>query len=323
MKYAALALAALVAAAAPVARAQKAYPTKPIRLLIPFAPGGGADVVARPFVQKLSEKLGQSVIYENRGGAGGILAGETVANASPDGYTLLLGAVAVMTTTTNLMEKKPFDPVKDFTPVTRIVNVPSLIAARPAFAPRTLKEIVEYAKKNPGKLTWAVSGIGSAGHLATERFRMDLGLNVVLVFYKGAGPGTVALLSNEADIMFANPGVFLSHIKAGRLRPIALAAPKRISIMPDLPTFTEQGYPHYDNGSWYGLVGPAHMPAAIVKRLHDATVEVLKDPDIVASFTRDGGYPVGNTPAEFAEEIRREVAESGKTIKAAGIKLQP
>lgn len=325
MRTKAIAVTILMAALAPAAAAAERaaqYPTKPIRLLVPFAPGGGADVAARPFVQKLSERLGQSIIYENRGGAGGVLAGETVARASPDGYTLLLGAVSVMTTTTNLMHKKPFDPVTDFAPITRLMNVPSLLAARAGFAPRTLKELVDYVKSNPGKLTWAVSGIGSAGHLATERFRMDLGLNITQVFYKGAGPGTIALISNEADVMFANPGVFMAHIKSGRLRPIALASLKRIAIMPDLPTFAEQGYPGYENGSWYGLVAPARTPAAVIQRLHDESVKVLAEPDIVAGLARDGGSPVGNTPQQFGQEIREELARSAKIIKAAGIKLQ-
>ena len=322
MKTKAIGAAALFAVATAAGAAQNAaYPTKPIRLLVPFAAGGGADVVARPFVQRLSERLGQSIIYENRSGAGGILAGETVARASPDGYTLLLGAVSVMTTTTNLMEKKPFDPATDFAPITRLVSVPSLIAARASFTPRTMKEVVDYAKTHPGKLVWAVSGTGSAGHLASERFRMDLGLNVNMVFYKGAGPGTVALLSNEADVMFANPGVFMAHIKAGRLRPIALASTKRIAIMPDLPTFAEQGYPGYENGSWYGLVAPARTPPAVIRKLHEESVKVLSEPDIIAGLARDGGSPVGNTPAEFGQEIRNELAQSAKVIKAAKIRM--
>lgn len=301
--------------------AQAAYPSKPIRLLVPFAAGGGADVAARPFVQRLSERLGQSIIYENRGGAGGVLAGETVARAYPDGYTLLLGAVSVMTTTTHLMPKSPFDPATDFAPITRLMNVPSLIAARASFAPRTLKEMVDYVKTNPGKLIWAMSGIGSAGHLATERFKMDLALNVTQVFYKGAGPGTIALLSNEADVMFANPGVFMAHIKAGRLRAIALASAKRIAIMPDLSTFAEQGYPGYENGSWYGLVAPARTPAVVIKRLHEESVKVLSEPEIIAGLARDGGLTVGNTPQQFGQEIRDELAASAKVIKAAGIRL--
>jgi tripartite-type tricarboxylate transporter receptor subunit TctC len=289
-------------------------------LLVPFAAGGGADVIARPFVQKLSERLGPSIVYENRGGAGGVLAGETVARASADGYTLLLGAVSVMTVTGNLM-KMPFDPARDFAPITKIADVASLLAARPGFAPRTLKEMVDYAKASPGKLIWGISGIGSAGHLAMERFRLEQGIDVTRVLYKGAGPGTLALLSNEVDIMSANPGVFMAHIKAGRLRQIAVSSAKRLPILPDLPTYGEMGFPGYIHGSWYGLVAPAGTPAAIINRLHAESIKVLKEPDLLAMFARDGAVAVGNTPQEFAREIREEIAESARVIKAAKIGL--
>ena len=302
------------------AGAVNTYPSKPIRLLIPFATGGGADVVMRPFVQKLSDALGQSIVYENRGGAGGVLAGETVARAAPDGYTLLAGAVSVMTVTVNLM-KMPFDPVRDFAPITRVADVSSLLAARPGFTPRTLKEIVEYAKGTPGKLIWGVSGIGSSGHLAMERFRLEQGIDVTQVLYKGAGPGTLALMSSEIDIMSANPGVFMPHIKSGRLRPIAVSSAKRIAIMPDLPTYAEMGFPGYIHGSWYGLVAPAGTPAAIINRIYSESVKVLKDPDLNNLFARDGGVAVGNSPEDFARFIRAEIADSAKVIKAAKIKL--
>ncbi len=297
-----------------------AYPNKPIRLLVPFATGGGADVVMRPFVQRLTERLGQSIVYENRGGAGGVLAGETVARAAPDGYTLLAGAVSVMTVTGNLV-KIPFDPAKDFAPITKVADVSSLLGARPGLAPRTLKEMVEYAKAAPGKLIWGISGIGSAGHLGMERFRMEQGIDVTRVIYKGAGPGTLALLSNEIDIMSANPGVFMPHIKAGRLRPVAVSSAQRIAILPDIPTYAEMGFPGYIHGSWYGLVAPANTPPAIINRLYDESIKVLKEPDILAAFARDGGVPVGNTPQGFAREIREEIAASAKIIRAANIKL--
>lgn len=302
------------------AGATNTYPSKPIRLLIPFAAGGGADVVMRPFVQKLSDALGQSIVYENRGGAGGVLAGETVARAAPDGYTLLAGAVSVMTVTVNLM-KMPFDPVRDFAPITRVADVSSLLAARPGFTPRTLKEIVEYAKGTPGKLIWGVSGIGSSGHLAMERFRLEQGIDVTQVLYKGAGPGTLALMSGEVDIMSANPGVFMPHIKSGRLRPLAVSSAKRIAIMPDLPTYAEMGFPGYIHGSWYGLVAPAGTPAAIINRIYSESARVLKDPDLNNLFARDGGVAVGNSPEDFGRFIRAEIADSAKVIKAAKIKL--
>jgi tripartite-type tricarboxylate transporter receptor subunit TctC len=297
------------------------YPTKPIRWLIPFSPGGGTDVIARPIAQKLSERLGQTIIYEHRGGGGGVVAGEIVARANPDGYTLLVAAVAVMTVTVSLLDKMPFDPVKDFAPITKFATVPNILVARPGFAPRTLREIVDYARANPGKLTWASSGPGSAGTLTMELFRINNALQMVHVPYKGAGPATVGVLANEADLLFANPGVFTGHIKAGRLRPVAVASASRISILPDLPTVGEMGYAGYENGSWYGLAAPARTPQDIVRRLHDAVAKVLNEPDIQASLARDGGSAVGNTPEQFAQEIRDDIAKWAKIIKAANVKL--
>ncbi len=302
------------------AGAPNAYPAKPVRLLIPFAAGGGADVVCRPFVQKLSERLQQSIVYENRGGAGGVLAGETVARAAPDGYTLLLAAVSVMTVTVNLM-KMPFDPAKDFAPITKIADVASLLAARPGLTPRTMKELVGYARANPGKLVWGLSGIGSPGHLSMERFRLEQRMDVTRVFYKGAGPGTVALMSGEVDIMSANLGVFSAHIKAGRLRPIATSSRQRLAALPDLPTYAEAGFPGYEHGSWYGLAAPAGTPATIINRLYSESAKVLKDPDIAAAFARDGATAVGNTPQAFTQYIRDEIAASAKLIAAAKIRI--
>ena len=212
-------------------------------------------MIARPIAQKLSERLGQTIIYDNRGGGGGVVAGEIVSEKDdPDGYTLLVAAVAVMTLV-SLVEKMPFNPVKDFAPITKFANVPNILVARPGFGPRTLQEIVDYAKANPGKLTWASSGTGSAGMLTMELFRINNTLKIVHVPYKGAGPATVGVITNEADLLLANPGVFMGHIKAGRLRPIVVANANRISILPDLPTVNEMGFAGYENGSWYGPRG--------------------------------------------------------------------
>ena len=304
------------------AHAQKtSYPNKPIRWVIPFAPGGGTDVIARPVAQKLSERLGQSILYENRGGGGGVIAGEIVARANPDGYTLLVAAVGVMTVNVSLMPKMPFDPVKDFAPITKFATVPNMLVARAGFPARSVQELVDYAKANPGKTTWAVSGIGSAGHLAMELFRLKTGINVVHVVYKGAGPANVALLSNEADLLFANPGVFMPHIKSGRLRPLSVASLKRIPILPDVPTMNESGFVGFENGSWYGLAAPARTPAAIITLIHDETVKVLGLPEIVAQFGVDGAQAVGNTPQAFAQEIRDDIVRWGKVIKEANIKM--
>ena len=295
-----------------------AYPTKPIRWVIPFAAGGGTDIVARPIAQKLSERLGQSITYDNRGGGGGIIAGEIVARAAPDGYTMLVAAVAVMTVTVSLT-KMPFDPVKDFEPITKFANVPNMLVARAAFPPRTIQEVISHAKANPGKVTWAISGPGSGGHLAMESFRLTTGINVIRVPYKGAGPATVALISNEADLLFANPGVFMPHLKAGRLRAIGAASLKRMALFPDLPTFNESGFPGFESGSWYGLAAPARTPADIIAFTHREVVAVLNQPDIVSALGTEGAAVVGNSPQEFGKQIRDDIVRWAKVIKDANI----
>ena len=297
------------------------YPNKPVRWVIPFAPGGGTDMVARPIAAKLTDRLGQQILYDNRGGGGGVVAGEIVAKAAPDGYTLLVAAVAVMTVTGNL-QKIPFDPIRDFIPITNFASVSNMLVARPAVPISRVQDIVPYAKANPGKLRWATSGTGSAGSLAAEFFKHKNGIDVTLIPYKGAGPASLGLLTNEADLMFANPSVFLPHIKAGRLRAIAGAGPERIAALPDMPTLRESGYRDFESQSWYGLAAPARTPAAIIALWHKETVAVLKDPDIVARITQDGGIPVGNTPQQFAQQIREESAKWAGVIKAAGIKAQ-
>ena len=297
-----------------------AYPTKPIRWVIPFAAGGGTDVVARPIALKLGDKLGQPITYDNRGGGGGIIAAEIVTKSAPDGYTMLVAAVAVMTVTPSLT-KVPYDPVKDFSPITKFANVPNMLVARTAFPPKTLQEIISYAKSNPGKVAWAISGPGSGGHLAMESFRLTTGINVIRVPYKGAGPATVALISNEADLLFANPGVFMPHIKAGRLRPIAAASLKRMSLFPDLATFNESGFPGFESGSWYGLAAPARTPPAIVTFMHKEVAAVLNQPDIVSVLATEGATVVGNSPQEFGKEIRDDIVKWAKVIKDANIQF--
>ena len=299
-----------------------AYPNKPVRWVIPFQPGGGTDMVARPLAARLTERIGQQILYDNRGGGGGVIAGEIVANANPDGYTLLVAAVAVMTVTGSL-QKLPFDPLKDFIPITKFANVPNMLAARTAMPLGRVQEIAPYAKANPGKLRWASSGTGSAGTMSMELFKLTTAIDVITIPYKGAGPALLGVLSNEADLMFANPAVFMPHIKSGRLRALATASLERSAALPDMPTFHESGFPNFESQSWYGLAAPARTPAAVIALWHRETVAVLSQPDIVARITQDGGMPVGNTPIRFAQEIREETAKWAKVIKAAGLKIDP
>jgi tripartite-type tricarboxylate transporter receptor subunit TctC len=298
---------------------ESAYPNKPIRWVVPFAPGGGTDVVARPVAHKLTERIGQHILYDNRGGGGGVIAGEIVAKANPDGYTLLVAAVAIMTVTGTL-QKLPFDPLKDFAPITKFASVPNMLAVRASLPVNRIQEIAPYAKANPGKLRWALSGTGSAGTLSMELFRLATGIDVVPIPYKGAGPALIAVLGNEADLLFANPGVFLPHLNAGRLRAIGSASLQRMAVLPDMPTFHESGFSNFESASWYGLAAPARTPPAIIALLHKETVAVLNQPDIVARLAQDGASVVGNTPRVFTQELRNETAKWAKVIKDANIK---
>lgn len=296
------------------------YPNKPIRWVIPFAPGGGTDMVARPIAAKLTDRLGQQILYDNRGGGGGVIAGEIVANANPDGYTLLAAAVAVMTVNVSLM-KLPFDPVKDFAPITKFANVPNMLAGRATFPAVKVQDVIGYAKANPGKLRWALSGTGSAGTLSMELLRLNTKIDIVPIPYKGAGPANIGLLSSEADVMFANPAVFMPHIASGRLRAIATASMQRMAALPDMPTFHESGFPNFESLSWYGLAAPARTPQAVITLLHREIAAIIRQPDVIARITQEGGIPVGNTPQEFAQEIRSDIAKWAKVIKDANIKM--
>ena len=300
--------------------AQGSYPTKAMRWVIPYAPGGGTDVIARPLALKLGEVLGYPIVYENRAGGGGLIAGELVSKAAPDGYTLLVAAGNTHVFATLLFDKVPYDPVKDYATITNFVNVPNLLVARPGFAPKTVPDIVAYGKSNPNKINWASSGNGAGGHLALVLFAQRMGIKVIHVPYKGAGPATVAVLGGEADLLFANTGVFISHIKAGRLRPMGVAAKERLAILPDLATFPELGFPDVLSGSFYGLVAPAGTPRPIIDKLHGELRKIIHAPESVKRLAEVGAFPVANTPEQFAEYLRQEVQTWGKIVRENGIK---
>lgn len=310
----------LAAAGVSSAIAQGNYPTKPVRWVIPYAPGGGTDVIARPIALKLGEVLGQPIVYENRAGAGGLIAGELVAKAQPDGYTLLVGAANTQVFATLFYDKIPYDPVKDYATITNFVEVPNILVARPTFGPKTLQEIVAFGKANPGKINWASSGNGAGGHLALVLFAERAGIKVIHIPYKGAGPATIAVLGGEADLLIANTGVFIAHIKAGRLRAIGATAVKRVPVLPDLPTFAELGYPNMLSGSFYGLLAPAGTPRQIINKLHAELARIIQSPESVARLAAVGALPVANTPEQFAQYLKQEVEIWGKIVREHGIK---
>jgi len=300
--------------------AQGNYPNKPVRWVIPYAPGGGTDVIARPLALKLGEVLGVPIVYENRGGGGGLIAGELVAKSAPDGYTLLVGSGNTHVFPTLLYDKVPYDPVKDYAPITNFVIVPNVLVAHPSFPPKTIQELIAYGKANPGKINWASSGNGSGGHLALVMFSLETGIKVLHVPFKGAGPAVVAMLGGETDLLFANTGVFLGHINAGKLRPLAVAAMTRLPLFPDVPTLNESGFAGFESSTSYGLLAPASTPRPIINKLHGELIKIIKSPESMTRLAGVGAIPVANTPEQFAEANRKDVAKWGKIIRENGIK---
>jgi tripartite-type tricarboxylate transporter receptor subunit TctC len=304
----------------PITIAQNSYPSKPIRWIIPYATGGGTDVIARPIAIRLSEVLAQQIIYENRGGGGGLIAGEFVAKAAPDGYTLLVGSGNTHTFPTLLFEKIQYDPVKDYNPITNFVNVPNILVSHIGFPAKTTQELISYAKANPGKINWASSGNGSGGHLALVTLAQQAGIKITHIPFKGAGPAVTSILGAESDLLFANTGVFLGHIKSGKLRPITVCAMTRLPLFPNVPTVHESGFTNFESSTYYGLLAPAGTPVVIINRLHSELVKIIKSPDSLERLASVGAIPIANTPEQFAEANKQDVDKWAKVIKEHNIK---
>ena len=296
-----------------------AFPVKPVRVVIPFAPGGGTDVLARPLVQKLGDNLKQPMLYENRGGANGILGAEAVAKAAPDGYTLLLSSSGALVLNVGLFEKLPYDPVRDFAPITMMAIAPNVLVVKPALPVRSVQQLIAHARANPGALNWASSGGGGAS-LTMELFRLMADLSMVQVKYKGAGPAVAGVLAGESDLMFANAGVFIPHLKAGKLRALGVSSLQRLSVLQEVPTIDEAGLKGFEGSSWYGFVAPTGTPVAVIEQLNGEIVRLLKTQEFVSRFAAEGAIPVGNTPQQFGTDIRREIDKWTKVIRDAGIK---
>lgn len=298
--------------------AADSYPTRPVRLLVPNPPGGGSDAVARVLAQKLSDRLGQQFVVDNRGGGGGIIANETVARAAPDGYTLLLafiGPVAIAPALT----RTPYDSVKDFTPVSLLAAGQYMLVLHPSVPAKSIKEFVAYAKANPNKINYASAGNGSPLHLAAELFKARAGINMTHVPYKGGGPATAAILGGEVQAVFGSLTSVIPQIKAGKLTPIGVTGSKRSQLAPEYPTIAELGYPGFEVTSWYGILLPARAPQSIVAVLNSGINEALRAPDTVKSLQRRGLDATGGTPQEFAVHIKSELAKWAKVVKDAKI----
>jgi tripartite-type tricarboxylate transporter receptor subunit TctC len=314
-------LAAAALAAAPLlAHAQAAYPNHAVTIVVPFAPGGGTDIAARVLAVKLGQKWGQSVVVENRTGAGGLIGADAVAKARPDGYTLLVGNVGTQSINPSLY-KMPYDAEKAFTPISLFAELPFAFVINPNIKATSPKDIVALAKADPGKLTYASSGQGGSPHLTAEIFQQATGARFTHVPYKGGGPAMADLMAGHVDMLFASILETAGYVKAGKLRALAVTSAERSPAMPDVPTLAEQGIAHAESGSWVALLGPAGMAPALAEKISADVHDIVGTADVRATFIAQGATPRGSTPAELQQTIAADRERYGKVIKAGGIHL--
>ncbi len=318
---AALATAAVGAAIPAGALAQAAYPTKPVTIVVPFAAGGTTDILARIIGQALTSELGQPVVVDNRAGAGGNIGGALAAKAPADGYTLFMGTVGTHAINASLYKKMPFDPVKDFAPLTRVANVPNLLVANPAQPYKSVKELIAYAKANPGKVNFGSSGNGSSIHLSGELFKSLAKVDMVHVPYKGSAPAVTDLLGNQIGIMFDNMPSAIQHVRSGKLVPIAVTTAKRSPELPNVPTIAEAGVPGYEATSWFGMFAPAGTPAPVLAKLNTALVKVLNQAEVKKKINEQGAETTSEMPEQFAAFIKAESVKWGKVVQESGASL--
>ena len=312
-------LAAFAVAFIPAAANAQAYPSKPVKLIVPFAPGGGSDFIARLVAQKLGERLGQPVVIENKPGAGGNLGAELAVKSPADGYTLLL-CPASYTVNANLY-KLTFDPINDITPIVQLSKGPYILAVHPSVPAKTLQELIAIAKADPDKLSYASSGNGGHVHVATEYLLNTAGVKATHVPYKGTGPALNDSIAGNVHFLLGSVGPTLQHVKSGRLRGLAVTTPRRIEALPDLPTVMEAGYPTWEVTNWHGILGPKGMPREVVERLSRDLNEVLKTDELKKLLATDGLEPAGGSPADFAALIKAEVGRWKAVAEKAKVKL--
>ncbi len=310
-------LCAATLALTPVALAQT-FPSKPIRLVVPLAPGGGADTLGRYIGRHLSDSLGQQFIIENRAGGGGLIGGEYVARAAPDGYTLLVGGAGQVVVT---LAHRRLDIQKDFTPIAQVLDYPSLLVVHPSLPVRSVTDLIKLAKSRPGQINYASAGNGSAGHLVMEMLRIMAGIDMLHVPYKGAGPALTEVMAGQVSLLFNNPLGALPHVKAGRVRAVAVSGARRMIAMPDVPTVAESGLPGFDATLFLGLLGPAALPRDIVVRLNSETVRLVQRRDVQVWLAQQGAEPASDTPEDFAARIKSEVEKIAKIIREAGVRF--
>ncbi|HUG57693.1 MAG TPA: tripartite tricarboxylate transporter substrate binding protein BugE [Candidimonas sp.] len=321
-KFAALALVAGVASVFGAANAAE-YPSQPVRVIVPFAPGGSTDIVARIVTQRMGQELGQTFVVENKGGAGGAIGAAEAARAKPDGYTLSIATVSTLAVLPACRPTDlPYDPLKDFVPVTNFANVPNVIEVNPKFPAKNFKEFVKVLKDNPGKYSNGSSGTCSVLHLFGEAFKLATGTDAVHVPYKGSGPAVTDAVGGQIEIMFDNLPSSMAQIQAGNLRALAVAWPERLPSLKDVPTLAEEGYPQLNQPAWYGLLAPKGTSPEIIKKLRDAAVVALKDPKVIEALEKQGAAPSGNTPEEFGKEIKEQFDWAKDVVAKGNIKLE-
>ena len=314
----AYALALTMMAAAAAAAAADTFPSRPIRLIVPVPPGGGADFVARGYAMRMTESLRQQVVVDNRGGAAGIIAMEAVAKAAPDGYTLVQTNISTLSINPFIYPKLPYDAMHDFAPVSITTLNPLVLVVHPALPVKSVKELIAYAKSKPGEISYASLGSGSVQHLAGHVFSKEAGIQTVHVPYKGAAPATVDLLAHQVHMAFSGIGTVAGHVKAGRLRALAVTGGKRVEAFPDAPPLTEAGGPDVQMWIWNGILAPARTPATVVTRLNTAIVQAARSPELIAGMAAQGTSPTTGTPQDFARFIREEQARFAKIVKESG-----
>ena len=312
-----LSILALIFAA--TANAQS-FPTKPIKIIVPFPAGGTVDFFARVISTKLSEALGQSVLVENRAGAGGNIAAEAVAKAAPDGYTLLMGS-EIIAINTSLYSKIGYDPVKDLAPITLVGTVPNILIVHPSLPVNSVNDLIALAKKTPGKISFASTGQGTSTHLSSELFKLMANVDMLHVPYKGGPPAIADLISGQVNMMFINMPTGITHVRSGKAKIIAVSSIKRVSQLPDVPTVDQAGVKGFETSAWSGLYAPAGTPADIINRLNVEVVKILKQPSVREQLMAQGAEPVGDTPEEFSRFTLAEISKWAKIIKISGAKV--
>ena len=298
--------------------AAEIYPSRPVRLVVPFPPGGGTDFVARTLAQTLQEYLGQSVVSDNRAGGGGNIGTELVAKAAPNGYTLLLGYVGSLTINPSLYGNLPYDTLRDFAPVSLVAAAPNLLVVSPSFSASTVKDIIALAKAKPGGLTYATAGNGTVGHMVAELFKWVAGVDIVHVPYKGASPALTDLMGQRVQMFFTSPGSVMSLIDAKRLTAVAVANAQRLPEFPDIPTFAEAGYPKAEANAWYGLLAPAGTTRSVIARLNKAVNTGIQQPEVKQNFAKRGFVSLTNSPEQFTQVLKADLAKWREVISASG-----